>query len=73
MLKPSRQKQRERREFVVSDVGECSHPDSLRTYLGNQGANAYYQCQQCGAVLINTAREGLPKDEENGSLRSSEE
>ncbi len=70
MTKPSRQRRMVRREFVIGDVNECTHPTGHRTYLGNQSATAFYQCQRCEVVLISTAQGRRSSDEENHSRRS---
>lgn len=45
---------RVRRTYVLGGGAEstCAHPDELRAYHGTLGTSAFYQCQQCGAVLI---------------------
>lgn len=45
------------REYVIGGTGECLHPEYRQIYRGNQSVSAFYQCRQCGAVIIVTAGE----------------
>jgi hypothetical protein len=41
-------------EYVIDGSDDCEHPVSERSYLGNMGVNAMYQCEICGGVVVIT-------------------
>lgn len=40
-------------EYVIDGDDSCEHAVSERSYLGNMGTNAMYQCE-CGGVVVIT-------------------
>lgn len=50
-------RRRVRREYVIGAEDGCGHPLARRTFHGLQASTAFYQCQQCGAVIVVPAGE----------------
>lgn len=46
-----------RTEYVIRSGSGCRHPADALVFLGPQGTNVYYQCQQCDSVIISALGE----------------
>lgn len=40
---------------VASNENRCAHPNDDLRHVGDDGMNAYYRCDLCGATLISEA------------------
>jgi hypothetical protein len=49
--KPARNASAGNRARVGGD-GTCTHPPDARSYLGHMGTAGFYECADCGGVII---------------------